>query len=92
MRFLQKRVKPEECKRKSNIKRYKDKLVTCYDTNYFPEEEQTLDILSADGASWGTWHSVEDETFRFTKGSEFYKGHFGSYNSSGYIQDFYPYD
>jgi hypothetical protein len=64
-------------------------LIECFDTNYYPEEEDTETINEE---SWGTWQEVKSKGFRFSRGNEFYKGHYGTYSPSGYIKEFYPYD
>jgi len=50
-------------------------------------------LIHSTNDAWGEYWTDKSSDFRFTAGSEYHEGNFGKYYpTSGYIQDFYPYD
>ena len=80
------------CKRNSTVQRYQKYFKNCYYNEFNDLVEYKLDLPQTD-MMWGNYWIEQSTDFRFTQASEYYKGNFGNYfPTSGYIQDFYPYD
>lgn len=92
LRFTQKRVKSNSCKRTTKLKKYAKKFAACSNNGYSAENEDTKPVPAGKNFQWGTFQNY-DKGFRLFAFKEDTAGSFGNYDfASGYAQDFYPYD